>query len=62
MKQPRTNEFAQDAHSHFAPEELLELALEQSSGRVQTDAASAHSHAQARACAQCSRALDGLLL
>ncbi len=61
MKPTRTNDFAQDAHAHFAPEQLLELALEQSSGRVQTDAASALAHGRARACPQCARTLDGLL-
>ncbi len=61
MSRTRTNDRAGHHDGHFAPEDLLELALEQSSGRVQTDAASARDHAKARACPQCSMALDDLL-
>ncbi len=61
MSRTRTKDSADGRHEHFAPEDLLELALEQSTGRVQTDAASARAHAQARTCPQCSMVLDDLL-
>ncbi len=61
MSRTRTKDRADGRHEHFPPEDLLELALEQITGRVQTDVSSARAHAQARTCPQCSMALDHLL-